>query len=414
MAKQEKKQELVAYDSKKITALDEAAKEIRELSQLDSSSPFKASLGMALAIDTMRELLTPEVMKYVMKLQGSKLGFLTDRDKKKSGDKWVQGDGYSLEVVKDVMIEALAVGANMHGNEVNIMSYGMYLTKNYFSRVLDEKLGRNNWSLNHDLPKIITKLETGKKGKQYTKVCGATVTTNIEWKDATGSHSQEISKAIKGGETSSADNYHGKADRKAGAWLLGMVTGERYDEGDIDDNTIDVTAEVIENDEVEEMAAKKDIEFLHELIKEPSIKDLDIAAEAGIELKEDNLTKDRARELYKELVKAIRKEGGKIPKIPSKVQETQKKATQKETEKETDLVKDEEEKEPDKSIDDIKREDLQDRIHSIGTDIHGDSWDPDAFAIGLYHEVETLEDLTLGQLTEGLKVMKEHAETTNV
>jgi len=91
-------------------------------------APMQQTVQMAAGIALLRASLTDEVVKELfMPLQGSRLGFRTDRDKE-------ERPGYSIAVVKDVAIEALIRGAYMTGNEVNIIAGGAYFTKEYFAR----------------------------------------------------------------------------------------------------------------------------------------------------------------------------------------------------------------------------------------------------------------------------------------
>lgn len=194
----------------------------------DSSiSPFSEALGLAGAVYHLRAALSPEVMRPIMALQGTPLGFRTDRDVKKLPQGgYGKGDGYPLEIVRDCVIESCRLGARLIGNEFNIISSRLYLTKEFFSRKLDETIGRGNWRLNHSLPKNASG--------------GAVITTRVEWLVGKEWTSETIELAIKGDGYSSSDQYLGKADRKAGSWLYRQVTGIYTPEGEADD-AIDVT-----------------------------------------------------------------------------------------------------------------------------------------------------------------------------
>jgi hypothetical protein len=188
------------------------------------------------AMQTLRELLTPEVMRPVMALQNNPLGYKTDKR-----------EGYDPETVRDVMITALGRGAAMTLNRVNIISGQCYLTKAYFEEHLDNRQGRGRWAFIHGIPKLVrgTKMVKGRDGS-YTPlenaVVGAVLSTEVRWQDADGKWlSQTLEHAIKGDDYSTADAFTGKADRKCGAWLLARITGERVPDGDADGETINVT-----------------------------------------------------------------------------------------------------------------------------------------------------------------------------
>jgi hypothetical protein len=74
---------------------------------------FTMASRMAAGIRALRAALTPEIMQDIMALQGSSLGFRTDKDKE---------GGYPVEVVKECMIEAVLKGARVINNETNIIA----------------------------------------------------------------------------------------------------------------------------------------------------------------------------------------------------------------------------------------------------------------------------------------------------
>ena len=236
MKKEHENNKLMVIDAKVLKALDKTAREYRDLVVKGDTSPT-ATVLQAQAMQSIRDLLTPEVMTPIMALQGSRLGFKTDKDIEKAGKsqsgKWIykKGQGYPVDVVKDVTIWAWAHGAGMVLNQVNIISGNGYLTKEYFIKRIDELLGRDNWMMIHSVP--------------VSKNGGAIVKTTVKWRRKSGQdwESQELELAIKGDSFATTDSYLGKADRKAGAWLLKNITGEVAPDGDVEDNNgaIDIT-----------------------------------------------------------------------------------------------------------------------------------------------------------------------------
>lgn len=224
---------------KALAELDRIATDFAALVKMNTGNPSAVVLRAA-AMQNLREMLTDEMMAPIMALQGSKLGFLTDRDKvrdKRTGQ-WIAGNGYDVATVRDVTIWAWGNGARMTGNEVNIISGSGYLTKNFFDRGNNELLGRNNWWARAAVPSRIF----SKDGK----CVGANVSGEIWWKDAGGEHKQTLIRSIKGDDWASADSYIGKWERKAFLKIYECATNRQFDEGDVDDFAINTTAVPVE------------------------------------------------------------------------------------------------------------------------------------------------------------------------
>lgn len=216
--------------------LETTATDFYGICKKNDLSPITA-IRRASAMQTLRDLLTPEIMAPVMSLQGNPLGFKTDRDltrEKDENNQRKKGPGYPVEIVRDTFIYATGKGARMINNEVNIIAANPYLTKNFFFRMLDEVLGAENWKITHEIPRVV----------QSNGKTGAIVKSKIWWRDSKSNKdgkTQELEFAIKGDDYASSDSYTGKADRKAGNWLLQNITGERFLEGEVDD-AIDIKA----------------------------------------------------------------------------------------------------------------------------------------------------------------------------
>ena len=70
---------------------------------------FEKSYQIANSIQFLKENLTDEYMKPIMSMQGSRLGFKTDKDK---------DGGYPLKVVKECLIDAVLSGVQLYGNQI--------------------------------------------------------------------------------------------------------------------------------------------------------------------------------------------------------------------------------------------------------------------------------------------------------
>lgn len=125
----------------KLAARQQVAQEIEGIVSecgtlaIRGQAPLVQALQLADGIQRMREVLSLGVVeKYFMPLQGSPLGFVTDRDTPKDG----QSPGYPATVVRDVAIEAFMRGFRPIGNEMNIIAGRFYAAKAGFERVVTE------------------------------------------------------------------------------------------------------------------------------------------------------------------------------------------------------------------------------------------------------------------------------------
>ncbi len=179
------------------------------LSCRDMTQGFRKSMLTALCIQKLKDALTPEVMKPIMALQGSSLGFRTDKD---------SANGYPLNVVKDALINAVMVGLLPCGNHFNIISGRMYVTKEGFTYLLDEA------KVKYTIDQAVPLMKNG----------GAIVATDLSWlfDGKEGKKHLEIPVRVNAGM--GADAILGKADRKAKCWLYNNLLHAQLSDGDTD------------------------------------------------------------------------------------------------------------------------------------------------------------------------------------
>ncbi len=215
---------------------------------------FEKAFVMSSKIVELRELLTDEYMKPIMALQGIKLGFLTDRDKNRDGTK---GKGYTIEVVRDCLIEAIFMGLQPYENQFNIISGNMYPTKEGIGYLLNKENG-----LSYQIIPNIKTLSSDKKS--------ALVEASIEWTINGKKDLCILPIPIKTDEWTSVDAIIGKATRKARAWLLSRIKG--IDIVDSELEPINIPHTVVNNN----ISIKSEDEIKFELDMINTKKDLDM------------------------------------------------------------------------------------------------------------------------------------------
>jgi hypothetical protein len=206
--------ELAEIDTAVLGFADDIIGRGAALNQDSTLGPFRKAFGIAGAITMLHAAITDQHMRLLMPLQNRALGFLTDRPK----------EGYSQEVVKECVIEAVLQGYLPTGNEFNIIAGRFYATKNGLARKVREFPGLADLRLN-----LLPPRAHGDGGA----IVVATATWNREGKP--DSITREIPVKVNSGM--GPDAILGKATRKLLASVYGVLTGSEYTvpDGEVDD-----------------------------------------------------------------------------------------------------------------------------------------------------------------------------------
>lgn len=196
------------------------------LAQTAEEGHFLRALKMATGLRVLEAAITKEMMADVMRLQGTTLGFVTDKD---------QGGGYDEATVKRCLIEALMRGAHVVGNEFNIISGRPYLTLQFYKRALRDFPGLTDLRLMPGVPQVM-----GERG--------ALVPFSATWRlngkpdsmertqrkiDENTLEDNRIPVRVNAGM--GADAILGKAERKFRKAIYDRLTGSESMDGDVED-----------------------------------------------------------------------------------------------------------------------------------------------------------------------------------
>ena len=194
------------------------------LDVLRDENQLVRTMKLAAGIGVLRKLITNEMMQDVMMLQGTSLGFRTDKD---------SAGGYPVNVVKDCMIETVLKGGNMVGNEMNIISARGYFTKEFYTRKLREFPGLTDLVLSPSVPVL-------RDTKAY-------VSYSATWKlNGRADRLDRIVRKVDGVDVDSRipvkvnsgmgdDAILGKAERKMRKAIYDYLTGSETSDGDVSD-----------------------------------------------------------------------------------------------------------------------------------------------------------------------------------
>ena len=213
-----------------------AAKETFELACKEAQglqivNNFGAAFTAVNVVSLLRKALTQEVMETVfMPLMNTKIGFLTDRNGRQNSRGEVK-PLYSVEVVRDAVIDAVAIGLLPTGNQFNIIAERMYPTKEGYTALL-RKLG-----VKYFIDVSYDKSQT----QGFAEIpCKITYQYNGE------KNGFSIVATVKKDNYSSPDQLRGKAERRAKKALYEYITGCDFGDADEDSSRIvDAEAEEI-------------------------------------------------------------------------------------------------------------------------------------------------------------------------
>lgn len=224
-----------------IAAFEEKAEELNGLSLTLDVPPARRMFVLAKAMNDLDEALTPEVMRPIMSLMGSRVGYLTDRDKPKDGK---PQKPYDEVEVKEVVKEAILCGAYMTNNEVNIIAGAMYTTKNHFIRKVREIPGLTDLVVGVGTPHVLN-------GETKVK---CTAKWNLHGKEQSIGLDEKMPCifTIKVNSYMGPDAVVGKATRKLYKKIYETATGSEISipDGDIADMAKDTDARVVDQGQV--------------------------------------------------------------------------------------------------------------------------------------------------------------------
>lgn len=197
-----------------------ACKQAQSLQIVDN---FGGAFVAAGVVRLLREAMTPEVMNQVfMPLMNTKIGFLTDRNGKIDKKTGRARDPYTMDTVRDCIIDAAALGLLPTGNQFNIIADRMYPTKEGYTYLL-KKMG-----VKYVIEKSYPQMQA-----QYADV---QCRVSYKYKDEINSFTVKLN--IKKDDFSSVEQIQGKAERKAKKALYEYITGT--DLGDADEESAQV------------------------------------------------------------------------------------------------------------------------------------------------------------------------------
>ena len=214
-----KKNEVAKVDAAVVEALDSAIE--RGIAAQGMAGRMSRALAVAGAMQDLRRAMdAPGVMDSIMSLQGTSLGFRTDKD---------SSGGYPVDVVRDCGIDAALQGCYHVGNEFNIIAGRCYITKEGMGRKLSSIDGLG-YSITPGIPKMAGQ--------------GAVQPMEVSWKYKGQTGQKTIEVCVRVNQGMGADAIVGKATRKARAWLFQHITGQEVPDGEIGDEPINVTPKV--------------------------------------------------------------------------------------------------------------------------------------------------------------------------
>jgi hypothetical protein len=203
---------------------------------------LRQTVVLAHGITQLRKVLDDKLMREIfMPLQGTPLGFVTDRQNAKEGPK-----EYSIAEVRDCMIEAMIAGFRPVGNEINIISGRAYGAKAGYERKVREYPRLTDLRLSPGVP-------------QTSGDRGALVPFRASWKldgnpmeivrdvakDADGiTRDSRIAVRVNAGM--GADAIIGKATRKMLKAIYDMISGSTWTLQDGEIEAIDTHGVAIE------------------------------------------------------------------------------------------------------------------------------------------------------------------------
>lgn len=235
--------DLVRYSGDTLAAIEQVACECGL--QSVAGGKFERAFRLSAGIRRLKDMITKDMMRDIMELQGTSLGFRTDKD---------TGGGYPPEAVKECLIEAILRGAAPVGNEFNIIAGRCYLTKEFFIRAMRELPGLTDLRLKPGVPAMSNGGALVPYEATWTWYGVAGGMQRIAEKRADGSI-DDCRIPVKVNNGMGIDAILGKAERKMRAAIYALLTGTEWSDGEADESRPAVIA-VSNGSRSEQLAAR--------------------------------------------------------------------------------------------------------------------------------------------------------------
>lgn len=241
---------LTFLTDQQLTKYQEADKAVSELlnAQLSGKlSGIQLTFAKMTVVEMIEKVLDKEFMEKVMKLQNKPYGFKTDCDLKKNPP-----EQYPEAVVKNCVIQAILHGAEITGNEFNILGGNTYFTKEFCENYIIKN-------------KIHQKLVIGFSKKTTDGIWVVPVTISwIDPRDTTKTwKSEKLDIPVNKFEKTKEDTLRGQAKRDALAWLISTIRETPIPIGDADKSV------VIDTEYTEEKPQETKSEIVNEPVAAP-------------------------------------------------------------------------------------------------------------------------------------------------
>lgn len=214
-------------------SLDSLALEAQQA--LSCKGSFEKAINMGIAMNRLRDALTPPIMESIMKLKGSQLGFRTDEC---LPTQYKEGISYDVNAVRECLIVATCMGLSPVGNQWNILAGRTYVTKEGMTYLLKNLDGLTNLKMVYHPAEIKESSTSGisKSGKEYQKIeREGLVRVDMSWEFKGVPDSETLEFCIRVNTGMSQDAIIGKAERKAKAWLYSHLTDTIISDGEVED-----------------------------------------------------------------------------------------------------------------------------------------------------------------------------------
>ncbi len=212
--------------------------------KLELLPDLQKAVVLSRGVTAMRKVLTDEFVEEVfMPLQGTPLGFQTDRDNNDGSPG--KPTHYEVDDVRECMIEAMVHGFRPTGNEVNILAGRTYGAKAGYERKVREWEGLTDLRLTPGVPHNV-----GEKGSlvAYTatwNLNGEPMSLTRDTIKGTDGINRDSRIPVKVNKFMGADAIVGKATRKMLKAIHDLLSGSAMTLTDGEVDSLDTTGETV-------------------------------------------------------------------------------------------------------------------------------------------------------------------------